>query len=509
MSETIEASNDATVRLLRGDNVRIALRDLPAGAVLPEGIRLHAPVPAGHKIALEAIARGGHVRKFGQIIGVALADIAPGEHVHVHNLGMPSRGERLPAGQVASGDTEPTGATFEGFVREDGRVGTRNYIGVLTTVTCSGTVAQTIADEVERRGILADFPNIDGVVPIAHGTGCGMGRGLGMELLQRTLWGYASHPNMGGVLVVGLGCEVNQLPLMMEAFGMTPGERMQVFNIQDLGGTRATVEAGVAAIAAMAPGVNEARRETRPASDLVLAVQCGGSDGFSGISANPALGRTSDFLVADGGTVILAETTEIYGADHLLRARAVSEEVGVKLDELILWWEDYVARNDGEIDNNPTPGNKRGGLTTIVEKSLGAVAKGGTSPLVDVCRYAERPRNRGLIFMDSPGFDPCSITGQIASGATVVCFTTGRGSTTGYKPSPCLKLASNSAMFEKMKDDMDIDCGGVLTGRATLDDLGSQIYRRVLETASGTETRSEALGYGRNEFVPWQIGAVV
>jgi len=497
------------VLLHASDNVVVAVEGIVAGEALEEAVAATQDIPQGHKIARRDIAQGDAVVKFGQVIGVALEEIVAGSHVHSHNLGMPEKGTRNEAA-VKIEQPAPSGKTFKGFVRANGRVGTRNYLGVLTTVTCSGTVAQTIADEVEKRGILRNYKNIDGIVPIAHGTGCGMNSvGPGMENLQRTLWGYASHPNLGGALVVGLGCEVNQLPLMMDAFGMAASETLRTFNIQDMGGTRATVEAGIKAVEEMAPLVNDVRRETRPASDLVLAVQCGASDGFSGVSANPALGRAGDLLVADGGTVILAETPEIYGAEHILKARAKDEKVAGDIDELICWWEDYVSRNGGEIDNNPTPGNKRGGLTTIVEKSLGAIAKAGTSPMNGVYKYAERVRERGLVFMDSPGYDPCSITGQIASGATVVCFTTGRGSTTGFKPAPCMKLASNSTMYERMKEDMDVDCGTVLDRRQTVDEAGSSIYDHVLDVASGRQTKSEELGYGRNEFVPWQIGAVV
>jgi altronate hydrolase len=400
--------------------------------------------------------------------------------------------------------------TFEGFRRANGKVGTRNYIGVLTSVNCSGSVARFIAENVERSGILERFPGVDGVLPFVHGTGCGMAAdGDGYGNLSRTLWGYAGHANLAGALMVGLGCEVFQIPQFMERYGLKESDIFQVMTIQDNGGTRKTVERGVAMIEDMLPYAAAAKREKIDASEITLALQCGGSDGYSGITANPALGHAVDLLVAQGGTAILSETPEIYGAEHLLTRRAASREIGEKLVERIRWWEAYTARTGGEMDNNPSPGNKAGGLTTILEKSLGAAAKGGTTALNGVYLYAEPVTAKGLVFMDSPGYDPASITGQVASGANIVCFTTGRGSVFGYKPAPSIKLATNTPMYNRMSEDMDINCGTIVDGEATVQEKGREILDYVLAVASGAPSKSETLGFGGSEFVPWQIGAVM
>ena len=500
------------IRLHPDDDVAITLADLPEGAA-PEavGAALAAPVPRGHKVAIRAVAPGAPVRRYGQVIGVATAPIAPGEHVHTHNLGMGGgpREHRF-ATDLRPPPVPAEPRAFRGFHRADGRTGTRNYLGVVTSVNCSGSVARFIAEEVERQGWLAEHPAIDGVVPIVHGSGCGMaGQGEGFDALQRTLQGYIRHPNFGAVLLVGLGCEVMQVPGLVGAGRLRDPSRFRYMTIQGSGGTRATVERGVAILRELAAEAGRDRRTERPASELVVGLQCGGSDGYSGITANPALGAASDLLVAHGGTTILSETSEIYGAEHLLTARAATEEVGRALLDRIAWWEDYVARLGGEMDNNPSPGNKRGGLTTILEKSLGAVAKGGTAPLAGVYRFAEPIAERGFTFMDSPGYDPCSVTGQIASGATLIAFTTGRGSVSGFKPAPGLKLATNSEMFARMEDDMDVDCGDVVTSGTSLAAKGEAIFEAFLAAASGAPTKSEALGFGGAEFVPWQMGAVM
>jgi altronate hydrolase/galactarate dehydratase len=377
-------------------------------------------------------------------------------------------------------------------------------------VNCSGSVARFIAEAAAKDPVLAAHPGIDGVVPIVHATGCGMsGSDEGYATLMRTLKGYARNANFAGILLVGLGCEVMQVPDLVGQGRLRPDGNFRYMTIQGLGGTRATVEAGLRVLREMAEVAGRAVRAPAPASKLVVGLQCGGSDGYSGITANPALGAASDLLVRMGGTTILSETPEIYGAEHLLTRRAVSREVGDKLLERIRWWEDYTARNGGEMDNNPSPGNKKGGLTTILEKSLGAVAKGGTAPLAAVYRFAEPVTERGFVFMDTPGYDPCSVTGQIAGGATLIVFTTGRGSVSGYKPSPCIKLATNSEIYAHMAEDMDLDCGDILTGRATIADKGAEILARMLAVASGERTKSETLGFGGAEFVPWQIGAVM
>jgi len=433
--------------------------------------------------------------------------------VHVHNCAMGDFERDYAIGKdlknveyVAEADR----ATFQGYKRSNGRVGTRNYIGILTSVNCSASVARFIARDMEKSGVLDAYPNVDGVVALTHSTGCGMaGAGEGYENLQRALWGHARHPNFAGVLMVGLGCEVNQIDFLLEAYGIERGPMFRTMNIQDGGGTRKTVDWGIEQIKEMLPEANKAERETISAEHLTVALQCGGSDGYSGITANPALGFAADTLVRHGGTAILAETPEIYGAEHLLTRRAVSDKVAQKLIERIKWWEDYTARNGGEMDNNPSPGNKAGGLTTILEKSLGAAAKGGTTNLAGVYKYGEPVDAKGFVFMDSPGYDPASITGQVASGANVVCFTTGRGSVYGNKPCPSIKLATNSAMYNKLSEDMDVNCGPIADGDASVEDIGTEIFEMFLAVASGQQTKSEAQGLGDAEFIPWQVGAVM
>jgi altronate hydrolase len=506
-------SKPLTFRLNAADNVVVARAEILPGTGIPgEGVAARAAIPAGHKLATRAVAPGEPLRKYDQIIGFATAEIAPGDHVHTHNVEMAAF-ERDYA--FCSG-ARPTAyfndaerASFQGILRSNGKAATRNYLGILTSVNCSATVARYIAQSFDDEA-LADYPNVDGVVALVHGTGCGMaGDGEGYANLQRTLWGFARHPNFGGILMAGLGCEVNQIDFLLEAYGIERGPRFRTMTIQDAGGTRRAVERGVAVLKEMLPEVNRVERRALPASHLTLALQCGGSDAYSGITANPALGAAVDLLVRHGGTAILAETPEIYGAEHLLTRRAVSPEVAEKLVARIEWWEAYTARHGGKLDNNPTPGNKAGGLTTILEKSLGAAAKGGTTNLSGVYRYAEPVDAKGFVFMDSPGYDPCSVTGQVASGANLVCFTTGRGSVFGCKPAPSLKLATNSAMYRRMAEDMDIDCGVVIGEGVSIAELGERIFRRVLEVASGSPTKSEAQGFGDEEFVPWQIGAVM
>lgn len=501
------------IRLHGDDNVIVALEDLAAGEVLDEhGITLSGPVPRGHKIATAPIAAGGRVFRYGQIIGEAICAIAPGDHVHTHNLGMGDHAQDYAFASEARPLDLPvtTGRTFMGYHRADGQVGTRNYLGVLTSVNCSGSVARFIAEACERDGWLREFPNVDGVVPIVHGTGCGMsGRDEGYETLFRTLQGYARNPNFGGILLVGLGCEVMQVPDLIGRGRMRGDGNFRYMTIQQTGGTRRTIDKGVALLREMAARANSAARAPAGIKHLVVGMQCGGSDGYSGITANPALGFASDLLVAHGGTTILSETPEIYGAEHLLTRRAVTREVGEKIIALIRWWEDYTARWGGEMDNNPSPGNKKGGLTTILEKSLGAVAKGGTAPLAEVYRFAEPVETRGFVYMDTPGYDPTSVTGQIAGGSNLICFTTGRGSVSGYKPVPCIKLATNSEMYARMAEDMDINCGDIVTEGVSLAQKGHEIFEMWIRVASGEKTKSEELGFGGAEFVPWAMGAVM
>jgi altronate hydrolase len=514
MTDTMIRPEARTLVLNAADNIAVALVTLDVGTLTPQGVTTVKRVPKGHKFATRAIAVGEPVLKFGQIIGFASQPIPPGDWVHEHNCnigedhGAFARDYAFCEGVVPVDFVpEAQRATFEGFKRSNGTVGTRNYVGILTSVNCSTTVAGFIAKEIERSGILEDYPNIDGIVALKQSNGCVIDyRGVIFDTLKRTTWGYATNPNMGGVIMVGLGCEGFQIPRLKEAYGVTENETFRTMTIQEVGGTKKTVEAGVEAVRAMLPVVNRSRRETASAAELMLALQCGGSDGYSGITANPALGVAADILVRHGGTAILSETPEIYGAEHLLTRRAKTQAVGQKLVDIIHWWEDYAERNRMEMNNNPSPGNKQGGLTTILEKSLGAAAKGGTTPLNAVYNYAEPVTEKGFVFMDTPGYDPVSATGQVAGGANILAFTTGRGSAYGCKPTPSLKIATNSDIYFKMIDDMDINGGDVLDGNS-LESKGQEIFDELLAVASGKKTKSELLGYGDNEFVPWQIGA--
>jgi altronate hydrolase len=507
------------IRIHPDDNVVIARRQLVSGTRLAgegggEGVTVSGLVPPGHKVATRAIAAGEAVRRYGQVIGAATQAIAAGQHVHTHNLAFSDFARRHEPGAGA----RPTGfvaepATFDGIVRADGRAATRNYVGVLTSVNCSATAARAIADHF-RRDIrpeaLADFPHVDGVVALTHGMGCATASdGEELRVLRRTLGGYARHANFAGVLIVGLGCETNQIQGLVAQEGLAEGAWLRTFNIQDTGGTARTVARGIEIVREMLPHANRVRRQPVPASHLVVGLQCGGSDGYSGISANPALGAAVDRLVRHGGTAILSETPEIYGGEHLLTRRAASPEVADKLLRRIAWWEQYTARNGMKMDNNPSAGNKAGGLSTILEKSLGAIAKSGTTNLVDVVEFAERVSARGFVYMDTPGYDPVSATGQVAGGANLICFTTGRGSAYGCAPSPSLKLSTNTALWRQQEEDIDLDCGTIVDGLESVDDCGERMFRLMLETASGRLTKSERHGYGQNEFVPWQLGAVM
>lgn len=505
------ANAPRSVRLSPQDNVLVAVDNFEPGAVL-YGVTAKARVPRGHKMALVDVPKGQPIVKFGQIIGFASKDIAAGEWIHEHNVEMHAfeRDYRF-AEDARKEEILPVEkqATFQGYRRANGKVGTRNYIGILTSVNCSASVARFMAEEINRSGILREYPNIDGVIPLVHGGGCALDiKGEGYEILKRTQWGYATNPNMGGVVMVGLGCEGFQIARWKDAYGVEDSDLFRTMTIQEVGGTKKTVAAGVEAIKAMLPKVNAVKRETVPASEIMLALQCGGSDGYSGITANPALGAAVDLLVKNGGTAILSETPEIYGAEHLLTRRAATREIGEKLVSMIHWWEDYTARNKMEMNNNPSPGNKAGGLTTILEKSLGAAAKGGTTTLTGVYHYAEPVDAKGFVYMDTPGYDPVSATGQVAGGANMLCFTTGRGSAYGCKPTPSIKLATNSEIYRRMIDDMDINCGDVLDG-VSIEEKGREIFEMILKIASGEHSKSEQLGYGDAEFVPWTVGATM
>ena len=502
----------ALIRLHSQDNVLVAKSAVALGEVFSDWqLKARAQVPAGHKIAARAIAQGERVLKYNTEIGVATRDIAAGEHVHSHNLALgefhhdPAFGEDVrPVAYVPAEQR----ATFQGIVRPDGRVATRNFIGILSSVNCSSTVIHRIAAHFTPEK-LAAYPNVDGVVAFAQTSGCGMASpSEHFDVLRRTIAGYVRHPNLAGALIVGLGCERNQVMDLVSSQGLREDRLMQTLVMQDTGGTRATVAAGIAAVEAMLPLANAVQREPVPASHLKIGLECGGSDGFSGITCNPALGAAMDILVRHGGTAILSETPEIHGVEHMLTRRAVSPEVGQKLLDRLAWWAEYTRGTNVQFNGVVGHGNQQGGLANIFEKSLGSAMKAGTTPLQEVYRYAEPIEKAGFVFMDSPGYDPVASTGQIASGANLICFTTGRGSMFGSKPAPTIKLASNSPMYQRLEEDMDINCGRILDGELSVQEMGQQIFEQILRHASGEPTKSEALGLGDHEFVPWHLGVV-
>jgi altronate hydrolase len=507
---------DVAIVLKPEDDVAIAKREIPSGAILEDDgarIEVRQDIRPGHKVARRRVANGGVVRRYGQVIGFATADIAVGDHVHTQNLAVGDLQQQYEfCTDVRPVEYYPPERMrhFDGYRREDGRVGTRNYVVVISGVNCSASVSQFVKDQF--RGVEKRFPNVDGVLAITHKSGCGTKLfGEDHLALQRVLAGYAKHPNVAAYILIGLGCEVNQAAVLVDKQRMAapghPERRPFVVNIQEVGGIRKTVERATAEVAKLLPVANEARRTRVPVSELVLATNCGGSDGNSGITANPALGWAVDELVRYGGTGVLAETPEIYGAEHLLIRRAINEGVAKKLIDRYKWWEWY-CRGIEAMDNNPAPGNKAGGLTTVFEKSLGGVSKGGTTPMMDVFLYGEPISTRGFVFMDTPGHDPVSITGLVAGGANVICFTTGRGSVFGCKPVPSIKLATNSLMYRHMEEDMDINCGVILEG-TPLPNVGRQIFDEVVAVASGKRTKSELSGVGEEEFAPWIIGPVM
>ncbi len=502
----------ALIRLHAQDNVLVAKSAVALGEVFSDWqLKARAQVPAGHKIAARAIAQGERVLKYNTEIGVATRDIAAGDHVHSHNLALgefhhdPAFGEDVRPVAYVPADQR---ATFQGIVRPDGRVATRNFIGILSSVNCSSTVIHRIAAHFTPEK-LAAYPNVDGVVAFAQTSGCGMASpSEHFDVLRRTIAGYVRHPNLAGALIVGLGCERNQVMDLVSSQGLREDRLMQTLVMQDTGGTRATVAAGIAAVEAMLPLANAIQRETVPASHLKIGLECGGSDGFSGITCNPALGAAMDILVRHGGTAILSETPEIHGVEHMLTRRAVSPEVGQKLLDRLAWWAEYTRGTNVQFNGVVGHGNQQGGLANIFEKSLGSAMKAGTTPLQEVYRYAEPIEKAGFVFMDSPGYDPVASTGQIASGANLICFTTGRGSMFGSKPAPTIKLASNSPMYQRLEEDMDINCGRILDGELSVQEMGQQIFEQILRHASGEPTKSEALGLGDHEFVPWHLGVV-
>ncbi|GAB3479677.1 UxaA family hydrolase [Marinomonas epiphytica] len=502
-------STSLSKRLHQKDNLAVAITALPEGAEV-EGVTLIDKIPAGHKFSVQGLSKGEHIIKYGQVIGYAACSIEAGSHLHSHNIKMLETQHSL-NGFLPMQRTSilANRRSFQGFARSNGQVGTRNYIGVISTVNCSATVSKVAAEQLNLEGELEAL-GYDGVVAITHGSGCGMSTGSeGYALFDRVIQGYAAHPNFAFVFVVGLGCETYQIKALRQNMDEKHGSRIHYFNIQEAGGTRESIRVTKDAIYSKAQKQPKPMRQEVGLEHLCVALQCGGSDGYSGITANPALGYASDLIVRNGGKVILSETPEIYGAEHLLLSRAIHKSVAEKLLKRIDWWKQYTRMNKAELNNNPSPGNKQGGLTTILEKSLGAVAKSGTSSLNDVLEYAEPCVEQGFNFMDSPGYDPVSVTGQIASGANLVCFTTGRGSVAGFKPAPCIKLATNTLMYARLKEDMDINCGVIVDGKQSIEQVGEDIFDKIIAIASGEQSASELLGYGSNEFVPWPLGAVI
>jgi altronate hydrolase len=503
------------IQLSSADNVAVAIRTIPAGTeseFVGQSLTIPARIPAGHKISLQRIPEGSAIVKYGQIIGFASKDISPGDHVHVANVSAGSfdRDYAFSSAVPPAPQRPKQLRTFEGYDRGDGRYGTRNYLAIISTVNCSASTSKYISERIRSTDLLKQYPHVDGIVAITHKAGCAMQYGgEDHQQLERTLAGFAKHANVAAYLLVGLGCETGQAIHLIENQGLQqldrPNKKPKVLTIQECGGIGNTVEAGVKAVAEMLPNINDIKRTTLSADKLILGTNCGGSDGNSGITANPALGIASDLLIAQGGTSVFAETPEIYGAEHLLTRRAICRQVGEKLIERIKWWEWYTSIFGVSMDNNPTPGNKDGGLTTIYEKSLGAIAKGGKTALMDVVRYAEPVRSKGLVVMDTPGFDPVSMTGIVAGGANVLVFTTGRGSVFGCKPAPSIKIATNTPIYQHMISDMDINAGVILDG-TPVEVVGQQIFEEILAVASGKKTKSELSGVGEEEFAPWSIG---
>lgn len=509
-AEAAPGAASPVIRLDPADNVVVARADIAAGTEIPaEGITALQNIPAGHKIAVQAIASGAPVLKYATVIGFAGDDTPPGTWMHSHNVLM----DEVQKDYRFAQDYRPAAllppaerATFDGFLRADGRVGTRNYIGIFITVNCAATVARRIAAHFTPDR-LAAFPGVDGVIPFIHAQGCGMeATGEAMDLLHRTLKGYITHANIAGALVCSLGCERNALEPFFAQNALETGKMCRTLVMQQVGGTAAAIAAGIAHVEEMLEEAAGLRRTPQSAEHLCLGLQCGGSDGFSGLSANPALGRAVDTLACHGGTAILSETPELYGIEHTLTARARNEAVGRAFLERIKWWLAYTDGRDVQMQGQVGPGNRAGGLANVIEKALGGAKKGGDTGIEAVYRYAEPVTAKGLVIMDTPGFDPVAATGQIAGGANLIVFTTGRGSCFGSFPSPTVKLASNSAMFRRMEGDMDINCGPVIDGTATLDEMGAEIFQTLLRVASGQPSKSEALGIGADEFAPWPIG---
>ncbi|MGB3244347.1 MAG: altronate dehydratase family protein [Sulfitobacter sp.] len=502
--------NAKVILLAQTDNIVVATSPVAKGSVLVDhGVSANHDTPQGHKIAVRPIQQGAPILKFDTVIGYAAEDIAAGDWLHSHNIKFDAVDKDYAyARDYVATELLPVAARaqFMGIRRDNGRIGTRNYIGLFVTVNCSATVARKIANYFDE-GRMEAWENVDGVIPFIHESGCGMEMtGEPMDLLRRTLSGYIRHPNLAGAVVLSLGCERNNLAQFFEEEGLAEGKMLRTITMQHVGGTANAIAEGKAAVRDMLDQANSVRREPCSAEHITIGMQCGGSDGLSGLSANPGLGAAADILIRNGGTAILSETPEIFGVEHLLTRRARTEAVGHKLVERMDWWLDYTKGRDTQINGVVSPGNQAGGLANVLEKSLGGMKKSGSTGLMEVYRYAEPVTQKGLVFMDTPGFDPVSATGQIAGGANLICFTTGRGSCFGSYPSPTIKLASNTQMFSQMQEDMDVNCGTVIDGGQSIEALGQEIFERILAVASGEKSKSEALGVGEEEFAPWPIG---
>jgi altronate hydrolase len=478
---------------------------------LPSGrrIRLRAAVPAGHRFATRDIDAGEFVLQYGQPIGTSLG-IREGDLISHDNMtddvpvvrDLPEDLRTPPPVYIP----ERERATFRGFRRRDGRVGTRNFVLIVPTSMCASHEAQQISLMAEFLHYSRErYANVDGVVAIPHNKGCGCQDGSTIDVMLRTLSNYADHPNVGGVVLMDLGCEKTNLE-RVEKYLLN---REKAFDkpvakigIQEVGGTQAAIERGLREVELMLPEVNRAVREEVSVSELVMGVKCGGSDGFSGISANPSLGRAADTLVRSGGTVLITEVPEFCGAEHIIARRAKDAATGRDVYRVIDWYKDYASKFGAVLNQNPSPGNVAGGLLNITIKSLGAMSKAGTTRVEGVVDYAETPKARGLHLMQGPGYDQESTPGLVAAGATVVVFTTGRGTTIGNAIAPVVKLASNSAVFERMSRDIDLSAGGVIDGTETIDEVGARVFEHVRRVASG-EVPAKAEEHKHREFQFW------
>jgi altronate hydrolase len=505
-------SKQLALHIHPNDNVVVALHDLPAGQNLG-GLIPAQFVPAGHKIARRLIQTGEAVVKYGYPIGVARRDIQPGEHVHVHNVASVLAGDLKPggfhAGSVA-GQESPRGAqflgpvTFDGFRRVNGSVGVRNEIWIVNTVACVNQTAAWIAERAARE-LASEKSAVEGVYSFSHPFGCSQ---LGDDLTgtQRLLAGLAKHPNAAGVLVLGLGCENNRLEAFLKFLGEDIRDRVRFFNAQEVSDER---QEGLRLVRELAEYAGQFRREPVPAAELILGMKCGGSDGFSGITANPLVGRVADRLAALGGTSILTEVPEMFGAEQVLLARAANAGVYDGTIKLVDGFRQYFLRHGQPVDENPSPGNKDGGITTLAEKSLGCVQKAGTAPVKQVLDYGEQAAGGlgGVALLNGPGNDGVSGSALCAAGAHLVLFTTGRGTPMGF-PVPTLKISTNTSLAERKRGWIDYSAGGLADGTADMDALADELFRLVLEVASGRRrTQSELHGY--REIAIWKDGVTL